>query len=60
MANEEHRELIKQGVKVWNRWRREHPEIRTDLSFVNLIAADLIGTNLQGANLRGANLMGPD
>jgi hypothetical protein len=31
MANQEHLEILKQGVKVWNEWRREHPDIRPDL-----------------------------
>jgi TIR domain-containing protein/pentapeptide repeat protein len=36
MANPEHLQLLKQGVEVWNAWRRENPAIRP-----NLIAADL-------------------
>lgn len=36
MANEEHLEILKQGVEVWNRWRVENPHIIPDLSDVNL------------------------
>jgi hypothetical protein len=32
MANQEHLEILKQGVKIWNHWRKEHPEIKPDLS----------------------------
>ena len=45
MANEEHLEILKQGVDVWNRWREENREVRPDLS-----AADLREANLDGDN----------
>jgi len=32
MANQQHIELLKQGTKVWNAWRKKHPHIRPDLS----------------------------
>src|SRR2546429_9894236 len=32
MANQEHLDLLKQGVDVWNKWREEHPEIKPDLT----------------------------
>ena len=51
MANPEHLAMLKEGVEVWNQWRREHPE--ADLDFSN---TDLRGAHLDGANLRGANL----
>jgi len=52
MANQEHLDILKQGVKVWNEWREQHPDISPDLSHLYLPA----GANLQGANLRGAKL----
>ena len=71
MANQEHLDLLKQGVHVWNRWREEYPDIEPDLteadlnglnfmmanlSRANLSRSNLIGTNLIGANLTLANL----
>ncbi len=50
MANEEHIALLKQGVKSWNQWREQYPEIQPDLS----------GTNLSGFGLNGANLSHTD
>jgi TIR domain/Pentapeptide repeats (8 copies) len=65
MANQEHLDILKQGVKAWNRWRKEHPDIRPDLSEVNLqesnlFGADLSHTNLSGSILADANLFGAD
>jgi hypothetical protein len=56
MANDEHVALLKQGVKAWNAWRRENPDIRPDLSNADLSGADLSGANLARANLREAIL----
>jgi hypothetical protein len=39
MANQEHLAIFKQGVEVWNKWRKEHPNIRPDLSKIGLIEA---------------------
>jgi hypothetical protein len=60
MANQQHVEIIKQGVEGWNRWRKEHLEIKPDLSNANLYGADLWGANLSDANLSGADLTGAD
>lgn len=35
MANQEHLDILKQGVEVWNKWRREHPEIEPDLNGID-------------------------
>jgi hypothetical protein len=56
MANPEHRALLKQGVKRWNEWRENHPEIRPDLNGVDLSGKDLQKINLSRAALRGAGL----
>jgi uncharacterized protein YjbI with pentapeptide repeats len=57
MANPEHLEILKQGVKVWNEWRQEnHGLTRPDLHEANLIGEDLRGANLWMAYLVGADL----
>jgi uncharacterized protein YjbI with pentapeptide repeats len=54
MADQEHLNILKQGVSVWNQWRQEHPGIRPILSDVNL--TDLSKRNLSNANLSNADL----
>ena len=67
MANPEHLEKIKKGVRQWNDWRWIHKwekfkwssrRRKPDLSGADLSGANLSGANLQGANLQGANLQG--
>jgi uncharacterized protein YjbI with pentapeptide repeats len=75
MANEEQLAILRQGVEVWNEWRKINAGLEIDLSganlsikdlsSVNLIGVDLrhaafIGSNLKGANLRNANLVDAD
>ncbi len=67
MANQEHLDILKQGVEPWNQWRRTNPDIRPDLSEANLRdmhlegaflrRCNLLKANLSGAHLEGANLM---
>jgi hypothetical protein len=45
MANPEHLAILKQGVEIWNKWKTDHPEIKTDLSHVDLSKKDLSGIN---------------
>jgi uncharacterized protein YjbI with pentapeptide repeats len=45
MANPKHLEILKGGVKSWNKWRKRHPAVGPDLS-----GADLRGLNLSGAD----------
>ena len=56
MANDEHLDILRQGVNVWNSWRKENPEIEPVLAGANLFRADLKGIDLSGAVLNGANL----
>jgi TIR domain/Pentapeptide repeats (8 copies) len=58
MANREHLDLLKQGVEVWNKWRKEYPDVRPDLSGADLFDADLRNVNLSDADLKDANLRG--
>ncbi len=71
MANPDHLEMLRSGVKAWKAWRKVHREIRpdlrdanlrnlnlkyADLHYANLEDADLRHTNLSHADLRYANL----
>lgn len=49
MANQEHLDLLKQGVDTWNQWRKKWPNIQLDLS-----RADLRQVTLHKANFHGA------
>jgi Pentapeptide repeats (8 copies) len=60
MANDEHVALLKKGVKAWNAWRDENPNVRPDLSNADLSGADLAGANLREAFLFKANLGSAD
>jgi len=70
MANQEHLDILKQGVEVWNQWRENNPHIRPDLfdarlagaylSSANLQYANMVQVQLAGANLSRANLLGAD
>src|SRR5258708_1749070 len=73
MANQEHLDILEQGVEVWNQWRQEQqyviPDLRranlsgatlsrADLNYANLISADLSKAKLSKAHLNGADLSG--
>jgi hypothetical protein len=68
MMNQEHLNILKQGVDTWNKWREEHSDImpilfganlsNSNLSGVNFRGAYLVDAFLRGATLRGANLSG--
>jgi uncharacterized protein YjbI with pentapeptide repeats len=50
MANQEHLNIIQQGVATWNEWREKNPELVPDLT-----GADLCGADIREADLRGLN-----
>lgn len=50
MVNQKHFELLKQGVKQWNEWRRQHEEVLPDLSRADLSRVNLFGADLSEAN----------
>src|SRR5260370_639967 len=61
MADQRHLEKLRQGVEIWNLWRKEHPSkhldlSRADLSGAILSRADLSGAILSRADLNRANL----
>ncbi|MDQ7784741.1 MAG: pentapeptide repeat-containing protein [Desulfomonilaceae bacterium] len=60
MANEKQLKILKQGVDVWNAWRRKNPGVEVDLSGAELSGAYLSGAYLYGAYLIRANLSGAD
>lgn len=58
MANPEHLAILKQGVDVWNKWRKENQHITPILNNANLGEADLSGANLSETDLTNADLSG--
>ena len=56
MANQEHLDLLRQGVDIWNAWRDKEPPVEANLSRTYLVGANLSSANLSRANLVGANL----
>ena len=56
MANQEHLDILKQGVEVWKKWRAQNPSIQVDLSGANLHGAYLTEADLRTADFRGADL----
>jgi uncharacterized protein YjbI with pentapeptide repeats len=64
MANQEHLDILKQGVYEWNQWRADHPTIilpilfGEDLHKMELCEANLRGALLRDAILSDANLSG--
>ncbi len=65
MAQEQHLKLINEAIQkhdiaIWNKWRQENPDVRPDLSGMDLKRADLKKAALQGAILKEANLRGTD
>lgn len=58
MANQEHLEILKQGLEKWNAWRNAYPEIRPDLYSSGLLIVDLSNLDLSGFNLSNSDLIG--
>lgn len=56
MANQEHLDILKQGVECWNEWRREHENVKPDLGGIHLTGAFLSDINLCEANLSKSDL----
>ncbi|WP_236065208.1 toll/interleukin-1 receptor domain-containing protein [Reticulibacter mediterranei] len=55
MANEEHLKIIRQGVEIWDEWRKKYSDVKP-----NLKGAILYSTNLRGANLSNTDLSDAD
>jgi len=56
MTNSEHLDILKQGVDVWNQWRKVHPDIQPDLNEAYLQDTDLSRINLGKTLLRNAHM----
>jgi uncharacterized protein YjbI with pentapeptide repeats len=56
MINPEHFEILRQGVKVWNKWRERHPSVIPNLTGGDFFKLNLAGINFTRAYLSGANL----
>jgi len=56
MANQEHLDILRQGVEVWNKWREENPSIQPNLHEADIGNAYLREANLNGADFSKANL----
>jgi uncharacterized protein YjbI with pentapeptide repeats len=59
MANQEHLDILRRGVGIWNLWREEYPNIKPDLSgeTISAVSLHLHGINLSQANLKGIHLV---
>ena len=55
MAKRNQLKILKQGVKTWNQWRKENPDVK-----INLIKADLREADLKKAHLRKVVLLDAD
>ena len=51
MANPENLAKLKEGIAAWNKWRKDNPLIKLDLSEANLSEANLSEVNLRKADL---------
>lgn len=58
MANAEHFEILKSGVKIWNKLRKSNEIVQPELFEAFLSGANLSDVNFFNANLIGANLSG--
>src|SRR5258708_548316 len=52
MANQEHLDILKQGVEIWNQWRKENPSIGVDLREANLACVKSPGSFLQEGHMK--------
>lgn len=55
-----YRTLLGDGPAVWNAWRTAHPEVKPDLSHLDLSGLDLGGYDLSHCEMNGTNLRGCD
>lgn len=58
MANQEHLDILRQGVEAWNEWRKKNWNIKPELSEADLRGADLSRAVLSPVILDGADFTG--
>lgn len=58
--HEDHINIIKKGVKFWNKWRETYPDVVPDLSHQDLQGMHLVEVNLRNAYLYSADLRRAD
>lgn len=51
IPNNQHQEMLRSGVEIWNRWREDNPNIRPKLGYTRLRRIDLSGYNFDNAYL---------
>ncbi len=56
MTNRKHVDILNNGVKAWNKWRKEYPEIKPNLRRLKRINSKLNGVDFSNTNLVDANL----
>jgi uncharacterized protein YjbI with pentapeptide repeats len=56
MANPEYVEILKQGVKAWNQWRKKNPGTKPILIEESLRGADLRTVDFSRSVLRDTSL----
>lgn len=60
MANQEHLDILKQGVQAWNEWRAKNSAVQIDLSYAYLRDAQLSNANLSRTDLSRTDLFNAD
>jgi uncharacterized protein YjbI with pentapeptide repeats len=62
MANEQHVQILSQGVLAWNQWRADNPKIRPDLKDISfrMSSPSMLGIDLSEANFRDTDLQNCD
>lgn len=58
VENKDYFEILKSGVKAWNKWRNENSDLNINLSWSDLSKSDFSEVDFSGLNLRDANLNG--
>jgi len=58
MADSQHLDKLRDGVRTWNAWRTALTAVLPDFKGADLSGTDLSGAELSGADLSGADLVG--